>query len=161
MNKNLKKSIKRSIKRLFRVSVTAISLVSIGLFAGLLTSSQAIEYTFAERVSYELEEVDKDEIVLDYFLDKLEMCESSGDPTVIVLDTNGLNSRGAYQFQFRTAKHFMGKYGMLDGLEDEDIINLIHNREFARGLAKKIITTEKEGWRHWFNCSRKIGLDKL
>lgn len=151
--KSLKSSMKRLIVTLFKGSVIGILLVSIGFFAGSWTNVDSQTIVFREQ-----EPVNE---VLEYFLDELEQCESGGNPTLIVENDggSGRNSRGSFMFQFRTAKYYMKKYDMLDGIEDEDIINLIHNRTFSRQLAKKIITTEKKGWAEWFNCSKKIGLD--
>ena len=89
-------------------------------------------------------------------LDKLAFCESSGDPTREVLDTNGKMSRGIYQYQEETFKRYVKKYGLLPYAEDDEIMNFIYDAEFQRELTS-LVLEEKNGFRNWLNCWIKLG----
>lgn len=83
---------------------------------------------------------------VDIFLSKLEICESNGTD-VKVLDTNGKYSYSYFQFQEETFNHF----GELYKLPHNDI----YSRDQQYAIARKMI--ENGLWRHWYNCSKKIG----
>jgi len=86
-------------------------------------------------------------------LKALAFCESSGNILATRVDTNGHYSRGLYQFQVRTMKHYMDKFGYPE-LETEDYINLAYDREFSTKLAGQILETEN-GWKNWWSCLHK------
>lgn len=91
----------------------------------------------------------KDEPVedIDIMLDRLAMCESSGNENAIVLDVNNLYSMGLYQYQMPTWIRY--------GMSPDDI----YDGEKQRELTKKII--EQGGWENWYNCGIKIGLNNF
>lgn len=89
------------------------------------------------------------------WLAKLEMCESSGSTTIRILDTNKKFSTGSYQFQDQTFLENGKRYGLI-ATSTEKAEPLIYSRELQTQIAHKMLL-ENEGWRHWTNCSKKIG----
>lgn len=104
-----------------------------------------------------INEEQKADIIHNYFLDQLAECESGGDPTIVILDTNSANSRGEFMFQTATMTYYLDKFGMLGDMEQEDVINYSHSSELSREMASRIIKTEY--YDDWYICSRKTGID--
>lgn len=86
------------------------------------------------------------------YLDRLIDCESGGKRDLKVLDTNGKYSYGTLQFQLATFNKYGEKY------------NLPHDDIMSRGQQIAIATQmlqERAGWRNWYNCATKVGMDKI
>lgn len=87
-------------------------------------------------------------------------CETKGvaEPdAAIIFDSNNEPSLGAWQFQRKTVIHYYKK------LYDQEInrteaINIAIDHEKARTLTKEILFTEKDGWKNWLNCGKRLGL---
>lgn len=84
---------------------------------------------------------------IDTWLDRLEGCESE-HRDVTVMDTNGKYSYGWLQFQQST----FDTYGKIYFLPHSNI----HSRDQQYAIAEKMIADGL--WRHWYNCTIKIGL---
>lgn len=135
------------------------------LFTGLVGALLIFVYGISVRadvVTYEKVvtevEADRQEIILQHYLDKLEQCESSGDYMNENLEWDGWVSRGSFQFRYNTAQYYLDKYGLYQDLEKEDIINLLHTKEWSRWLAREIVTREGHT-RDWKICSKRVGID--
>lgn len=107
----------------------------------LLLSAQTSNATNAER----------QEIVLDYFIDSLATCESNQTPDVKILDSDGYYSYGWLQFHLRTFNMFGEKYG----LPHDDILSPAEQIPIAKAMIKEGL------WTQWTNCAKSIGLDKF
>jgi hypothetical protein len=83
------------------------------------------------------------------WLERLAGCESSHREDIVVLDTNKRYSYGCLQFQKRTWDYYTTRYGVY-----LDIMNCQHQKE----LASMMLQESHLNYRHWLNCSRKIGL---
>ena len=85
-------------------------------------------------------------------LDRLILCESSGKRLIKVLDKNSRYSYSSLMFQRETFDSFGEKYG------------LPHNDIYSRGeqiaIAKRMLE-EPNGWKNWYRCSVKNGVDKM
>ena len=92
------------------------------------------------------------------WLEKLRDCESGNNPNAI--GDNGL-ARGILQFHKKTFIKFADKYNLYPYAEKAEIENFYLNSDKQERLAILILTNEKKGWRHWYKCSLKIGLDKV
>ena len=92
------------------------------------------------------------------WLKKLRDCESGNNPNAI--GDNGL-ARGILQFHKKTFIEFADKYNLYSYAEKAEIENFYLNSDKQERLAILILTNEKKGWRHWYKCSLKIGLDKV
>ena len=92
-------------------------------------------------------------------VESLAFCESSNRPDVTILDTNGLHSRGVMQFQYPTFKQYVRKYNLLEHVEDAELIYWMHEAEFSMHLAYLMLEENPDNWMHWYNCSRKTGVD--
>ncbi len=106
-----------------------------------------------------VQEVRQQEVVLDYFVDRLAMCESENRENIKILDSNDKYSYGIVQFQEDTWKNALRKYGYFPEAEDSELINHIYDGELQKEVAKKMI--QDGGWKHWKNCAIKIGIDKF
>lgn len=95
-----------------------------------------------------------------FMLGALGWCESRGSTTVSIIDSNGLPSAGLYQFQNATWIMAMKNYGYSPYAENDELLNLIEDPYMQIELASKILK-EKNGWNHWRNCSKKLGIDKI
>lgn len=106
-----------------------------------------------------VQEVKQQEVVLDYFVDRLAMCESENRENIKTLDSNNKYSYGIVQFQEDTWKNALRKYGYFPEAEDSELMNHIYDGKLQKEVAKKMI--QDGGWRHWKNCATKIGIDKF
>ena len=91
---------------------------------------------------------------LSEWLEKLEQCESGKNP--LAVGDNG-RARGVFQFHFPTFSAFMIKYALA---EESMLPSLYTDTWVQRQLTERIIREEPEGWRHWTNCSLKIGIPR-
>jgi hypothetical protein len=138
----------------------------IGIGAYLDRSNKPVVYTAPaltpivkaiEKIDYEarVKKV-KHELVNDL----AEKCESRGakDPDgIIIFDSNNEASIGAWQYQRKTVMHYIKKFEGRDITAHEAIaIAIDHEKAFA--LTEKILFTEQDGWKNWFNCGNKLGL---
>ena len=92
------------------------------------------------------------------WIEKLGNCESGNNPSAI--GDNGL-ARGILQFHKKTFIEFAEKYNLYPYAEKFEIENFYLDSNEQKKLAILILTNEKDGWKHWYKCSLKIGLDKL
>jgi len=107
---------------------------------------------------YEPVKVEAEVDELGMLIDQLAMCESSGRTDIKILDSNNLHSYGLLQFQEATFIGYTKKYNLRPEMEDQEIMNEIYNGDYQKELARKILE-EPSGWKNWFNCGRRIGLD--
>ena len=94
----------------------------------------------------------------------LSKCESNNNLLAINnREITGIPSRGKYQYQDTTWKTYLLKYGLIETgkLTDKEFILLMNNESLQDKLTRTIFEREPEAWRHWKNCARKHGLDKL
>ena len=118
---------------------------------------------FRKSVNTTPQEESNREAALDFYIERLAHCESRGKTTALILDVNGYNSRGLYQWQTASALYYLKKYEMLnpDWELPTDIINLLHDKDFSTKLTRKVLSGEREGWKNWLNCGKAIGLDEF
>ncbi len=92
---------------------------------------------------------------LDTYLDRLEICESGGNPKALnPKDLDGTPSKGAFQFKDTTFTYFSRKYGIKT--------TSIWNREEQRSLVKRMATDPQVNMKRQFpDCVRKLGLPPL
>jgi len=84
------------------------------------------------------------------FMPKLEYCESQDINQPPKIDTDGEYSTGYFQFHTTT----FNNYGAYYKLPHDDITS--YDEQYA--ITKAML--EHGLWRQWYNCSKKIGLDK-
>ena len=84
---------------------------------------------------------------------KLINCESEIDKTAkgdFQTETGKYISQGILQFQKSTYNTYSKRYGLVGTwLSPYSQIN----------LAARMISREKDGWRHWYHCARAVHLD--
>lgn len=99
----------------------------------------------------------KVESLKDDVLNQLAACESGGkkeEDGITILDTNGVGSYGAFQFQRKTVMFYHEKMTG-EKINGRDAIILALTPDKARELAKYIIFETKAGVANdWVNCSR-------
>ena len=117
---------------------------------------QAIAFTkLTSSVAFKTEE-QKLQHKQDLWISALELCESSGNPDVVVLDINNEYSYGAFQFQKNTFYQYGMKYGLLEkDFPLEETANIITDYSLQRKIAERML--EDGLANHWFNCKTKIG----
>lgn len=99
----------------------------------------------------------------DDIINQLAKCESGGKSEtdgITVLDTNGVGSYGALQWQKRSVMHY---YKQMTGTEinGRDAIIYAMTPDKARTLAKYVIFDTAAGVENdWVNCNIKLGLQK-
>lgn len=155
---------KYKLKKLFRKLILGIIGISIIVYAFYLfrLSFPNIQYKVVEReviidnLTAKITEM-KGEILSD-----LKKGESSNAPEsagIIIFDSNKLASIGSYQFQTKTVIYYYKKfYGQEITQKDAILIALDDNK--AGELASKIIFSEKDGWRNWYNTGRTYNFEK-
>lgn len=96
-------------------------------------------------------------------LEQLVACESGGDPYAVnPEDLDGTASYGCLQFKPSTLLFFGRKYGVIpEGIEDEEIMNLIFDCELQVAVASRMIEdrgAQRSFWKTQFpGCSEKNG----
>ena len=87
---------------------------------------------------------------LEDWIDKIQYQESRGNPMMVILDTNNKYSYGCMQYQMDTWIGDSRKYGVKGEMMD---------CKAQRKLAMLTIQNEpKNGWRRWYNSTKKVGL---
>lgn len=105
-------------------------------------------------------QIPKERLKIENILDDLSYCESTNNPTVVILDSNNEYSYGLFQFQWRTIKYYAVKYNMLsDDLEPAEYADWALDPVFARDLARKILQDGE--WENWYNCLKNKDLRDL
>lgn len=91
---------------------------------------------------------------------ELEQCESGGydeDRGIIIFDSNNQASVGPLQMQKTHVIHFYQKlYGR--EITGQEAVVIAVTPEKARALATDVLFTVEEGWKEWYNCSKKLDL---
>ncbi len=94
---------------------------------------------------------------LDILLDDLAYCESTGRDNFRIVDSNGWYSYSTYQFQMPTWKAYAAEVFL--EADDADLENLIWGGEDQRKVAKYMLESNPENWRHWRTCGKLVGLN--
>ena len=146
------------MKRLFLIC--AFLLFPISTFAQTTLQEIADQIDDIKQKLVEL----KKQAVKEEFLEKLIWCESQGNSQAINYNDiwiNGYPSKGILQFSPRTFLKKGIEYGLLPHeLTWKETNILIWNENLQKEIARNMLE-EPEGWRHWTNCSRKIGTRRL
>lgn len=132
---------------------TIKTIVKVALFLSVFVLSTSLHIAQAESPLITKEE--RFDLEMNAWINKLAHCESGGNPKAINPDDGGSRSVGLLQFKDGTYKAFTNRYKLPYKPED------IWNGDKQRELAKLILTQEKSGWRHWTNCAKKTGVEKL
>lgn len=90
----------------------------------------------------------------------LRRCESSGDDLALHKFDGLSHSYGRYQWKIESMWYYNQKYHLLPNIEENELINVIYD-PVVQDLFTFTVLQEKNGWKNWFNCSKKIGLDKV
>lgn len=85
----------------------------------------------------------------DIYLAKIVECESGGNETIKVVDSNGYYSYGAFQFQKGTFLSQSDLYSL--GYTDKDIFDYRKQKYLAHLMLKD------GGEGHWYNCTKNLG----
>ena len=93
---------------------------------------------------------------LDAIVDELTQCESSGRHGAINPDDGGSPSYGCLQYKKTTFLEAVERYGLLREAEARERENFLMDCEVQRVLARKMLTTNVNGWKHWTNCFKTI-----
>lgn len=94
-------------------------------------------------------------------LNELAKCETGGikDPDgAIIFDSNNQPSIGHLMFQRETVKHYVKLFQDRE-ISNAQAIALAINHDEIRGLAERIIFEDEKGWKNWFTCGKKLGLE--
>ena len=91
-------------------------------------------------------------------IEQLIQCESS-DRDITVKNDDGSPSYSYLQWKKSTWNYYVEKYDLFFGADGADLENLMHDR-WANRLVASFILEEKNGWKNWYNCGLKIGLNK-
>ena len=130
-----------------------VASIGVGaLFSGLLNNN--LKLIEPPTIQYEVEPI-KDE--LDVWLDKLETYENC--PVEGIVDTNHKLSYGCLCFQFSTFKSFVKQYNFLPEAEEREYLNMIGDCDFQKILAKQMLQSDYNNWKHWWTSVRRgLGL---
>ena len=100
----------------------------------------------------------QDESYYDELVEKLMMCESSGNCLAIVPNDGGSTSMGCLQWKPETFKEYALKYGVIGEKASLNyIMTIIWDKNINKYLAIQILKNEPEKVKKlWYNCWRKI-----
>ena len=87
-------------------------------------------------------------------VDRIAQCESSGDPTIEIVDTNGYYSRGVLQWQMRTFEVALKDLGYPVG-DHATLRAQMLDGEFAKKIAYEWINADSGNVYHW-SCYKLI-----
>lgn len=94
------------------------------------------------------------------WIDALELCESSGDPSAInIKDRDGTSSYYSFQFKPSTFKSFGVLYGVIpQGISKAQNMELLKDRDMQRSIVSFMILDSKTNWEQQFpDCVLKLG----
>lgn len=102
----------------------------------------------------------KTETWKDSQLRKLANCESGmREGAIAVNDGNtGRDSKGIFQFQLPTFVAYATKYALFPDAEAAELPNLWTDPDAQIRVAATMIKKEPNAMRHWYICSKKLGL---
>jgi hypothetical protein len=126
--------------------------ISVGL------SKKNTEKEKRQLVPLEVIENHQDDSYYDELVEKLIMCESSGNCLAIVPNDGGSASMGCLQWKPETFKEYALKYGVIGEKASLNyIMTIIWDRKINKYLAVQILKNEPEKAKKlWYNCWRKI-----
>lgn len=148
--------------RIIKVTAACAALVAVtaGIYmAGQWTAPvQAVEVEKAVYIEKLPEQIEK---LKDNVVAELEKCESSGyasDKGIIIFDSNNKASVGPLQMQKDHVIHFSMKLynKSITGME---AVKIAIDPVTARPFAKDVLFKVEDGWKEWYNCGRKLGLE--
>jgi hypothetical protein len=99
-----------------------------------------------------------DEDYYDKIVEKLIMCESSGNPLAINPVDGGVSSLGLLQWKIETFREYAEKYGVIGKNASWNYVaTIIWDKKINKYLAIQILKNEPETAKKlWYNCWRKI-----
>ena len=97
-------------------------------------------------------------VYLDGIVEDLMQCESSGKPSAINPDDGGSPSYGCLQYKRTTFLEGIEKHLLLREAEASERENFLMDCEVQQKLARKMLSSNVNGWKHWRNCFK--GIDK-
>jgi hypothetical protein len=120
------------------LAVSVLVIAGIGMNATTAVTSNDVRPVIATDTS-----------PLDLYIERLAYRESEGRESVQIIDSNGKWSRGCLQFQDETFLRYAAKFH-----ETANIMDCAGQKR----LARQILLTERNGWRHWFTSVTSKGL---
>ena len=97
-----------------------------------------------------------------FWLKKLRDCESGNSQLALnKIDKNGKSSKGLYQFQNKTWKHYVQKYDLWNWREweDADYENNIWDGQYQERVVRNMLNDKEVVWSSEFpSCVKKLGL---
>lgn len=93
-------------------------------------------------------------------LRKLAECESGMKENAIAVNdgNTGRDSKGIFQFQLPTFVGYATKYALFPDAEAAELPNLWTDPDAQIRVAAAMIRKEPNAMRHWYLCSKKLGL---
>ena len=92
------------------------------------------------------------------WIDALAVAESGNREWIGHQDRDGGYNYGCLQFRERTFRHFVTKFNLAPNAERDEVMNLIYDCAFQKGLALRMLRESPENWKHWKRTARRIGL---
>lgn len=93
-------------------------------------------------------------------IEKLALCESSGNPHAIHKNDgkDGTDSVGILQFKLQTFKEQALAFKLFPYAEAAELENIWRDADAQKKVADAMIRKNKANLRHWYICSKKLGL---
>jgi hypothetical protein len=141
-----------------KISIFLIFLAILTLAISVGLSKKNTEKEKRQLVPLEVIENHQDDSYYDELVEKLIMCESSGNCLAIVPNDGGSASMGCLQWKPETFKEYALKYGVIGEKASLNyIMTIIWDRKINKYLAVQILKNEPEKAKKlWYNCWRKI-----
>jgi hypothetical protein len=141
-----------------KISIFLIFLAILTLAISVGLSKKNTEKEKRQLVPLEVIENHQDDSYYDELVEKLIMCESSGNCLAIVPNDGGSASMGCLQWKPETFKEYALKYGVIGEKASLNyIMTIIWDRKINKYLAVQIFKNEPEKAKKlWHNCWRKI-----
>jgi hypothetical protein len=141
-----------------KISIFLIFLAILTLAISVGLSKKNTEKEKRQLVPLEVIENHQDDSYYDELVEKLIMCESSGNCLAIVPNDGGSASMGCLQWKPETFKEYALKYGVIGEKASLNyIMTIIWDRKINKYLAVQILKNEPEKAKKlWHNCWRKI-----
>ena len=141
-----------------KIIISLLLLIALALIGSVWFPKKSSTEDKNQVVPLKVIENNHNDSYYDELVEKLIMCESSGNCLAIVPNDGGTASMGCLQWKPETFREYALKYGVIGEKANLNyIMTIIWDRKINKYLAMQILKNEQEKAKQlWYNCWKKI-----